>query len=420
MFNILDVAGIFHVNILGRSGAEVYAVCPFCGDKRKKFSMAVKKGNRSNVYRCFHCGKQGDQFDLYRELSGKNYDYESAPKQIARDIYHDLGENNTCRSFMEPVVYEECMKLPDAELSESYVEIFKCLTLKPEHKADLKRRGFSEDEIRMYGFKSVPDSNSAERIIAGISAKKEGVPGLFEMNGKFTMKTNRGYFCPVYHGKYLVGAQISTDAHRAFDKAPDRFESEPAKYIHFSSSGLKKGTPSGSPATILIGHNPNVVVITEGILKATAAYSLCGHSFTVIGVPGVLAISGIKDVISMIPKNAVVFEAYDMDSKLPLPDTHEMIEAFYPNLVKKGLSDSLIIAKEKKKREDLTEAALKLRRLLASYELTVQPLTWDLDDNGDWKGNYKGIDDALLVTGGDRFIPYLMKRASGVSKINNA
>ena len=64
---IEDVVGQ-HVN-LKRSGANMFGLCPFHGEKTASFSVAPDKG----IYYCFGCHKGGGVINFQMEIEGLSY-----------------------------------------------------------------------------------------------------------------------------------------------------------------------------------------------------------------------------------------------------------------------------------------------------------------------------------------------------------
>ena len=45
------------------------------------------------------------------------------------------------------------------------------------------------------------------------------------------------------------------------------------------------------------------------------------------------------------------------------------------------------------KRQNIQRGCLKLAQICREMELSVKTLTWDMDSDGDWVENVKGVDD---------------------------
>lgn len=367
VFTIKEVAEIHGIYAKERN-KEYYADCPFCGNKKNKFSYIVNKDGKRNMFHCWSCDSGGNALDLHILLTPKDYSGEDGRKKACRDIYLAL-ENNIQfknREFDFPEEEEIVVQKKSVEYSAKvYRNMLKLLTLKEKHRQNLKKRGLNDEIIDRHKFRSTPDFIENLKICEILSKKYdlEGVSGFYKnKNGKWMMNiVAEGYFCPAYDGVQLIGFQIRVDN-----------PIDGNKYIWFSSAGKECGCSSGGPATILPGKG-SLCVITEGLLKATIVYELLDGMVTVIGVPGILTYKAIGGYLS---KNSfsLVVEAYDMDKALKTTD-------------KKLLQ----------KTERIKNAATKLRNFVSSFDISVQGVSWDADKDGFWKENYKGLDDYILI-----------------------
>lgn len=88
---------------------------------------------------------------------------------------------------------------------------------------------------------------------------------------------NNGYLCPVWSDEgLLIAFQIRLDV--PYQKR---------KYVWLSSAKMEKGCSPGSPVSFSGVLNSPVVYVTEGVLKAEAAYQRTGQPY--LGNPGVSA-----------------------------------------------------------------------------------------------------------------------------------
>lgn len=395
-FNIADVARIHGIQVIKETGGDIYAVCPFCGNKEGKFSYIVKKGKKQNIYNCFVCDNHGGAIDLHINLSDGNYQGEEGRKKAAKEIFEILQNDNEMIEYHNFVTEthqdtEEAYKTSDEHCSYVYYSMLKELELKDEHKKDLLRRGLTEEDIKRFKFKSTPDNKY--KVCKSLVEKGiylEGVPGFFK-NQKGNWDINipgKGYFCPVFDGEknLIIGFQIRVDK-----------PVKKSKYLWFSSAGKELGVTSGAISTFLPGDNDRVIIITEGVLKANVIYALLKGAVSVIGVPGVKSIAGIEDYLNRHYSNAYVYEAYDMDKAIKTDDPEEQ-----------------------KKTDRIKNAAISLKTLVEDYGIEVHSLTWDYDNDGFWKGEYKGLDDFLLsYDKKDLFLRYILSKALKKLKIKD-
>lgn len=380
-FNIEDIANIHNITPIKAVNGEVFAICPFCGDARGKFSYVIEKGRKKDVYNCFACGESGGALKLHMQLSGENFDDEEEIKKACREIYSQLENGNIQSRRTAYVPVKEAERASLNYTRKVYKEMLKHLSLSSRHKNDLIRRGLTEEQIKQFGFKSVPDDRRTFcRKLRAAGLNLEGIPGFYlDKYGKWNMQSIPGYFCPVYDDKGIIGFQIRADEPKGN-----------AKYLWFSSAGKEKGASSGGCITRLRGKSDNgVTIVTEGVLKATVIYCLLDKSVTVVGVPGVAVVKSLPAVLK--PEDTFVFEAYDMDKAILSNDPHEI-----------------------EKTQRIEQAAEHLRTILTELGIPNAPLKWDMTTDGYWKGNYKGLDDFLLAY--DKrlttFLSYIEKKAA--------
>ncbi len=355
-FNIYDVASVNSLQKINKNvgiGRTAY-ICPFCGDKKGRFTVSKDAGH-GNVYKCFHCDASGGMISLHKKLNNI-----STGSDAAKDIIKKLPfvTKRECVSVPKKIMAQK--EKPASYKTKVYFEMLKLLTLEDKHKEDLKRRGLNDEQIKKYLFRSTPKSGiDIARKLQKKGYDLEGVAGFYiNKRGLWDMNIQEGYFCPVYDylNKTLVGLQIR------LDKPKDK-----RKYIWFSSTNRKKGCSSHSPVTYLEGRS-NIVIVTEGILKATITYEFLGGAFTVIGVAGVNSLGGLKPYLNCL-KGQVILEAYDMDKYPPIDATEKELE----------------------KTEIIKKAVEKLKNTLPK-ECSFSSLKWNLK-NGVWDRQNKGIDD---------------------------
>lgn len=392
-FNIGDVARIHGlVPIRAPKGSEIFCECPFCGDRRGKFSYILNKGDKKNIYKCFACDEGGNMFDLHVRLSGKTF---GSSSEIAKDIYQQLegGEvpaSSPKKEFVPAVT--ESKRATNEEISACYYALLKELTLKEEHHLDLIRRGLDDETIARYRFKSVPTYKEARAICETLyrkHIKMEGVPGFYRNGKRWALwLPGKGYFCPVFDGdkNLILGFQIRLDT-----------PLDGTKYLWLSSAGKDGGVGSGAIPTLLPGRHRECIIVTEGILKATIIYSMLRGQITVVGVPGIKSLDSLGMALKRFESNSYVIEAFDMD---------KMMTSELSDLNKKRLAEGLDWDKIPSKKDNpyhkllvqhrIMLSADKLREyILENFDLYSHPMKWDCDGEF-WKGNFKGLDDFLL------------------------
>jgi len=299
--------------------------CPFCLEESKMNLNAVK-----NVYRCNHCDKYGGMLELY----GKKYDISNS--DAYREICEILGcdkepPTDNCSPTSEPT-----KRADNNTLHQTYSMLLSMLNLAKVHKGQLLSKGFSQEQIIEFKYKSVPafgqQSLCAKLLQSGCTL--EGVPGFYKDGGKWNVKLKApGILIPVcgIDGK-IAGMQIRLNK-----------PINGRKYIWFSSNGLDAGTSSGSPIHFVGDPAAKRIYVTDGSLKGTVAHALTRQTF--ICLPGAKSLGGLEDLISCLKSNGAA----------------EVLEAFNIN----KLTD-----------KDASESATKLREKLSAFGLKVTSAIW--------------------------------------------
>ena len=349
----------------------------------------------ANIFHDWKLDVVGGPVKFYMELYGISF--VDAVKRLAKD--YGLG------SFSGRIsndIEKKILTVPTAKKSlnietmNTVYQIFlDMLTLSEEDAALLKVRGFTDDEIVKYGFKTFPrrllglrnDLEAKVKEAFGTSDALFEVPGFFKKEGEpFSFGYQSGIIIPCrnYEGK-IVGLQI-----RKRDPKADN------KYVWFSSAYCLKddadnnyvrdGLSPGSPICYEQGIFPSnkKVFITEGFFKAVAIRKQYGMS--AISIQGVTnwrpIMQTIRGLQKQFPKFSGVIIAYDSDM------------CYNFNV--------------------LTQAA-KLGAELESNGISVEYALWDYTEET------KGIDDLISEFGDIR--PYLRMKSfdtfnQGVEKLS--
>jgi len=149
--------------------------------------------------------------------------------------------------------------LSESDRNKEIKNIFSQLDLKPDHKADLQRRGLTDEEITALEFRSV---EQWQKLLGEVSYKLAGV----SIYGK-SLITQAGYICPIKNPQGLItGWQLRADN-----------ASDGGKYKWASSATRKR--PNGASSHLPNGELPinycrplnqlqaQQIGLTEGILK---------------------------------------------------------------------------------------------------------------------------------------------------------
>lgn len=390
-FNIKDVAYLLNLHIRHKNTVSLDADCPFCGDRKGKLNLNLKK----NVFKCNRCGESGGMLALYGKVYGVNN------HTACREIKDALGRDEKAPAYQvtykkveeKELEIENSPPASDEVKHRTYTMLFSLLILAETHKKNLLERGFSEEKIEENGYKSTPvfgfKKLTGKLIAAGCTVK--GVPGFYlDEDGEWTVYFNpksAGYMIPVRNlDGLVVGVQIRLD--HPYDGR---------KYIWLSSVNFHMGVSSGSPVHLAGEPGAKVVFVTEGLLKGDLSHFLSGRTFGC--VPGANQYANLAPFLEAMKAlgTEFIYEAYDMD-KLLKPvckgDYNEKCH-YCENFHKDWRNHVIPCEKKQLKRKNIQRGCSKLAGICRTLELPGKSLTWDLDIEGDWAEHVKGVDDYL-------------------------
>lgn len=145
-FTIREVAELLGLHIRHKNTVSLDVDCPFCGDRKGKLNLNLKK----NVFKCNRCGESGGMLALY----GKIYGLDN--QTSCREIKDALGRNEQAPAYevkrreIKPAAEDEVITLeqaPDEVKHKTYTMLLNQLTLTETHKEGLLKRGFTEQQI---------------------------------------------------------------------------------------------------------------------------------------------------------------------------------------------------------------------------------------------------------------------------------
>ena len=289
---------------------EVEASCPFCGDHGAgKYHLSLN--TNTDQYRCNLCGAYGNSVTLYAKLKGVGN--KEAYQELSRECkVYPMPSQPVSQNTEQPPVSLEVRHAV-------YSAMLEHLTLLPRHEDNLLERGLSKERIAQNQYRSMPESDSARRLLATLlhSCGHEllGMPGFRTYYNEWTLSGPNGFLIPVRNKDGLIqGMKIRLD-----DEAdPNR------KYRWLSSRSMPNGTRSYSWVHVTGNPNSKRAFLTEGPLKGDVASYLSGDAlFICIG--GVNAIHGLKDTLIDLGVTEAV-EAMDMDQMVN-PHVRKAVQA---------------------------------------------------------------------------------------------
>ena len=348
VLTILTSLGIELPQRINQSNIEIR--CPFCDDKKHhlRFSLENEK------YYCPRCNASGNILTFYAQM--RNISNKEAHKELLSQEFGAATASIPRREFEQ---VKTAPLAPIAQRHAVYLALLNLLSLEADHRQDLLDRGLTEEQIKQYGFKSMPVGKSyaipRELIKKGFSL--EGIPGFYtdkSGNWKFRCKDSykgrtydanmTGYLIPVLDSYFRIqGFQIR------------REKGATPKYIWLSSIDLTNGCAAkswchyvGAP---LSSGRVKQVLLTEGALKADVINALSGRN--VLALMGVNATSGLEHAISRLKKSGVeeVLMAFDMDMKTN-PNVKRAFKRVHSMLTDKGLRVKTLTWPEKKGLDD--------------------------------------------------------------------
>lgn len=351
-------------------------------------NACIWKGNRiKNVYHCYNCGAEGNMLTLYCELMGITGPdcYKIAYREIRGRLAGGGYSSSQAYNIRKPSVVE-ADPADSIKRNQVYSELLKLLQLSEQHRLLLRERGLSEEAIERFRFRSTPiyGTEALARKLLLKDLSLSGVPGFYlNSRGNWDIafgKKYSGYLCPVpdIEGN-LIGFQIRLDV-----PVHDR------KYVWLSSAGREKGVSSNSPAAFFGNPCDASVCVTDGVLKGLIAHEFSGRTF--IGNPGVNNYKGLELLLAALVKNGVkeVIDYYDMDRQMKIICDHNDKSCGKCDLEGK---EGAVCPNKKRKRTEIRKGSNRLYALCQEQSIRYRRKQWDLDTDGSWAGNFKGIDD---------------------------
>lgn len=180
-------------------------------------------------------------------------------------------------------------RAPPSTCHEVYSALLNALGLSDRHRADLRRRGLTDEQIDARRYRSLGGAERHAAIVPGLAPRVGGpldptvllsVPGIIEQEhlgtNRLTLSLQRGLVIPVTDSRqYIVALKVRLDR-----------PGDGPKYVYLSST--RSGGPGpGSPVHFPPFGDADVtaVRITEGELKADVCCALTG--VLTFGAPGV-------------------------------------------------------------------------------------------------------------------------------------
>lgn len=268
---------------LKRRGRVWVGLCPFHNEGHPSFYVY------RDHYHCYGCNQHGNVFDWCRDQEG--WDFKRAMEELEHNPpprMVDLAPSTPSDEWggREPV----------PTWAGVYADLWPLLALSDTHRAALRARGLTDEQIDAHGFRSMPEERTGweTRLPHPDAPQRDlrGVPGFSQYRGGY-LHGPRGILIPVRNLEgQIIGAQIRVDEGRGgsryvwWSTPSDRTDDQGrilypggASVGSLATLAMPMATPC-DPATY-----GGEVLITEGVLKAiiTAEYFA---AVPVIGLPG--------------------------------------------------------------------------------------------------------------------------------------
>ena len=255
---IEDVVG--HYVTLKRSGANMFGLCPFHGEKTASFSVAPDKG----IYYCFGCHKGGGVINFMMELEGLSYP--DAVRNLAARVGMEVPEDEQYQSR-----YRQQERL--WALSKEAARYFHSQLYAPVGKPALEYalgRGMSKSILTTFGVGYAPDS--WDGLIKAMKAKgytdqelkDSGLVSVSQKNGNLFDRFRDRLMFPIID----VRGNVIAFGGRVIKK-----DSDAAKYLNSPETlifnkrknlfGLNLAKKSKAGSLILVEGNIDVVTLHQ-------------------------------------------------------------------------------------------------------------------------------------------------------------
>jgi len=259
--------------------------CPVCNGARKDCRM------NGNLYFCRTDSSNSAFILKSHDKIGFGIYIEKAleEEQDAEKLAKYKRQREAAKKLrLERETKDRAQLLSVTERDQEIRKILGQLTLNPNHREDLKRRGLSDEQIEAGMFRSV---SPYQKLQIAVSSNLAGVS--INTNGRSLTNTESGYICPAWSGSGLiVGWQLrldNTEDNGKYKWPTSRWRKRP----NGPTSHLQNGE---MPITVcrpeVIDPSFTSIGLAEGILKPKIAAELTGQFF--LGAAGGLFASSPK------------------------------------------------------------------------------------------------------------------------------
>lgn len=246
--SIINVKNKLELEELYSKKDIIYVKCPFCFSK----NGAMKLNTFNNSYNCKDCGESGYAIGLYAKCK------HTTNKEAYQKLLQEVAEisNNLINSITTNT------KKNTEELDIVYQAFLEKLSLSSEHTMKLLKLGFTIDEIKKIGFKTIPikeqDRIKICKELIENGYELEGCPGFFQdKKFRWNFKSHKGFFIPVIENCRVIALRIHLD---------NQYNTNTTD-IWFSSSQENNGSKVNNHIMVLFPENNKLQVINDNKQK---------------------------------------------------------------------------------------------------------------------------------------------------------
>lgn len=309
--------------------AEVRITCPFCGKSRMDINQPKGVGH------CWACDKGVDSASLYAVVQGLSLfkAREEIKERLGIDENDQKNGTYPARIVYKSVVQESVIK--DVKQRDSVYRAFlNELTLSTKNRMMLIARGFNEEDIETYMYRTLPSRDEIDFVALCNRLLRDGydlngIPGFFRLkNGKWTFAgMTKGILMPQIDRENLIfGLQLRKDDDlRKFQEETGEIEQ---KCCWFSSKNCRNGCGAKASESVNYACDfvfrdgkyvpvlKDIIILTEGSMKADLIHSFLKEA-PVVSIPGVNILDAIINSVTFWIESGVkkVLLCYDMDYK---------------------------------------------------------------------------------------------------------
>lgn len=202
-----------------------------------------------------------------------------------------------------------------------------------------------------------------------------------------------GYALEKYRDGFIRSCPEKDAAASAFEQIKFFLTHDGQKYSWISSAGKKNGCGSGSPCAIMPGTKP-YFILAEGTTKGLRIKQSL-PDVTVVSIAGTNSQDGLKAAFEKY-RGTFMFETIDMDKCIPVSEQPLLQKMLIQASNERASIEALSKLPEYKaieKHGRIQHSARLAAEKAKEFGIETHSCKWDLNEEGLWNGEYKGLDD---------------------------